>query len=159
MDTRVWTALGALVAGILIGAVVMQFAMPPVTGTSVPSHGFSTATGCADADDPRGWVGLVPESDHRSVYLMNYSHLHDAPDIELRSNLTEREPDVWRLELTTSPVDSGKDVPEDCQPRTMIDASVALPTTAQSLTITLDGEQITVVETTAASPRFSYLDD
>ena len=54
MDSRLWTILPALLAGVLIGAILMQFALPPIAGTSVPSHTLSTATGCADADDPRG---------------------------------------------------------------------------------------------------------
>ena len=159
MESRIWTILPALVAGVVIGAVVMQILAPPITGTSVPSHGVVTATGCVDADDPRGWIGTVPEDDHQAVYLMNYSHVHEESDVELRTNLTEAEPNAWKLSLTVEPGDGGKDVPEDCQPRTMIDASVAVPTTAASLTITIDGETIAVVDTSARSPRFYYVEE
>ena len=159
MESRIWTILPALVAGIVIGAVVMQILAPPITGTSVPSHRVATATGCLDADDPRGWIGVVREDDHQAVYLMNYSHVHDESDLEIRTNLTETEPNAWQLSLTVEPGDEGKDVPEDCQPRTTIDASVAVPTTAESLTITIDGETIAVVDTSARSPRFYDLDE
>lgn len=159
MASRIWSNLAALVAGVLVGVVLMQVAAAPLTGTSVPSHGLGTATGCAQPDDPSAWTGMVPESEHRAVYLMNYSHVHDSPDVEHRGELTEPEPGDWLLELTTEPGDGEKNVPEDCQPRTLIHASVALPTDARSLTVTLDGEQVAVVETTASSPRFSYLDE
>lgn len=157
MASRLWTVLPSVFAGVLIGAVLMQALAPPVSGTSVPSHSFSTATGCADADDPHGWVGQVPEGDHRSVYLMNYTFTHDAPDIELQSELAEDAPGAWTLALTTTAGDSGKEVPDDCQPRTVLDVAVALPTAAESLTVTLDGDHVTVVDTTASSPHFAFL--
>lgn len=45
MESRIWTIIPAVIAGILIGAIVMQVVAPPVSGTSVPSHGMATATG------------------------------------------------------------------------------------------------------------------
>lgn len=158
METRIWPVLSALLAGVLIGAVVMLFVTPPVSGTSVPSHGLATATGCLDADDPRGWIGVVPDADYRAVYLTNYSHVHTAPDVEIRGTLTESTTNAWVFAITVTPEDSEKATPETCQPRSMIDAAIALPTAAESLTITLDGEPIAVVDTTANSPRFSYID-
>lgn len=158
MNSRLWTVLPAVVAGVLIGAVLMQFLTPPMSGTSVPSHGMATATGCVDADDPRGWIGVVPDADYRSVYLMNYSYAHNATDVEISGELTESASNAWEFAITVTPGADEKEVPEACQPRSMIDASVALPTAAESLTITIDGEPIAVVETTGNSPRFSYLD-
>lgn len=158
METRLWTVVPAVLAGVLIGVVLMQFLTPPVSGTSVPSHGLATSTGCLDADDPRGWTGVVPDADYRAVYLTNYSHVHNATDVEIRGELIESETDAWVFAITVTPVASEKEVPDDCQPRSMIDASIAVPTTTESLTITIDGETITVVDTTVNSPRFSYLD-
>lgn len=143
----------------VLGIVLMQVVTPPLTGTSVPSHGLTTATGCADADDPRAWVGQVPDANYRAVYLTNYTFLHDEPDVEVRADLTESEPSAWVLAVTTTPEDGDRDVPEDCQPQTRLDASVALPTDADSLRITLDGESIVEAETTANSPRFHYLNE
>jgi hypothetical protein len=120
---------------------------------------MTTATGCADAEDPRAWVGHVPDADYRAVYLTNYTFVHDEPDIEVRAELTESDPGEWVLAVTTTPGDGDKEIPEDCQPRTRLDASVALPTDAESLRITLDGEPIAEVETTANSTRFRYLDE
>lgn len=159
MESRLWTMLPAIIAGVLIGVVLMQFATPPVSGTSVPSHGLMTATGCVDADDPKGWVGVVPNGDHRSVYLMNYSYVHGAPEVEILGELTESSPGVWEFAITVTPVTSEKAVSESCQPRSVIDAAIAIPTDADSLTITIDGESIAVVDTTAQSPRFGYLDE
>lgn len=158
MESRLWTVLPALIAGMVIGALAIQFMAPPVTGTSVPSHGVTTATGCVKADDPQGWIGVVPQGDHSAVYLSNYTVEHGASALDFDSSLTETAPDTWELVLTTSPAEDGKEVPEGCQPRTVIDSAVAIPATAESLTITLDGERITVVDTTAKSPRFSDLD-
>ncbi|MFB6164324.1 MAG: hypothetical protein ABEJ31_04120 [Haloarculaceae archaeon] len=159
MASRLWSIVPALLAGVLIGAVGTYVAMPPVTGTTVPSHGTSTATGCERPDDPPAWTGYVPEGgEYKAVYLSNYSYAHDAAAVRLRSNLTETRAGHWRLALTTTPSDSGKDVTEQCQPRTLIDASVAIPTSAESLTITLDGDRIANVSTTAHSPRFAALD-
>lgn len=137
----------------------MQVMTPPMSGTSVPSHGLSTATGCVDADDPRGWVGVVPDPDHRSVYLMNFSHVHNATDVEIRGELTESRPNSWQFAITVTPVTSEKEVPEECQPRSVIDAAIALPTDAESLTITIDGEPIADIDTATRSPRFSYVEE
>lgn len=159
MDSRVLPFSSGLGLGLVLGFVVMQFVTPPLTGTSVPSHGLTAATGCAGADEPRAWVGQAPDADHRAVYLTNYTFVHEDPDVEVRAELTEVEPDTWVLAVTTVPGESDKNVHEDCQPRTRLDASVALPTNAESLRITLDGEPIVDVETTANSPRFDYLDE
>lgn len=158
MESRLWTVLPAVIAGVLIGAVLMQFVTPPVSGTSVPSHGMATATGCLDADDPRGWIGVVPDADYRAVYLMNYSYSHNATDVEIRGELTESATDAWVFAITVTPMASENVVPDDCQPRSIIDASVAVPTAAEFLTITIDGEPIAVVDTTRNAPRFSYID-
>lgn len=159
MESRILTILPAVIAGVLIGAVVMQVMTPPISGTSVPSHGLSTATGCADADDPRGWIGVVPNADHRAVYLMNYSYVHDAPDVEILGELTESGPNAWALAITVTPVTSEKEVPEACQPRSVIDAAIALPTDADSLTVTIDGAPVAVIDTGTGAPRFSYLEE
>lgn len=158
MDSRIWTVLSAVIAGVLLGAVMMQLATPPVSGTSVPSHGLTAATGCEAADDPRAWIGVVPNADHRAVYLMNYTALHDAADVEIRGELTEPTANAWRFAITVTPVTSEKTVPDTCQPRSVIDAAIALPAGAESLTITIDGEPIAVVDTASSSPRFRYLD-
>lgn len=159
MDSRTLPLFSGLVIGLVLGIMLMQVASPPLTGTSVPSYGLTTATGCAEPDDPRAWVGQVPDADYRAVYLMNYSFIHDEAAVELRAELTEPEPDAWVLAVTTTPTDTDKAVPEDCQPRTSLDASVALPTSAESLQITLDSEPVVTVETTANAPRFRYLDE
>lgn len=159
METRIWTILPALIAGVLIGAVLMQFVTPPVSGTSVPSHGLTTATGCVDADDPQAWLGMVPNADHRAVYLMNYSYVHDEADVEIIGKLTESETNEWKLAISGTPVTTEKALPGDCQPRSVINAAIALPMDVESLVITLDGETVTVVDTATTSPQFSYLDE
>ncbi|WP_336136408.1 hypothetical protein [Natronomonas amylolytica] len=159
MRYRLLPFISGLVLGVVVGALLMQAMTPPLSGTSVPSHGLTTATGCADAEEPRAWVGHVPDADYRAVYLTNYTFVHDEPDIEIRAELTESDPGAWVLAVTTTPADGDKEIPEDCQPRTRLDASVALPTDAESLRITLDGEPVTEVETTANTTRFRYLDE
>lgn len=159
MESRFWTIIPAVIAGVLIGAVMMQFLTPPMSGTSVPSHGMATATGCLDADDPRGWIGVVPNADYRGVYVGNYSYVHDATDVEIRGELTESASNAWVFDITVTPGDGEKEVPDDCQPRSMIDASIALPTAAESLTITIDGEPIAVVDTTTSAARFRYVEE
>ena len=146
-----------LLLGALLGVLLAGVFATPITGTSVPSHGFSTATGCA-GDEPPAWVGTTPEADHQSVYLGNYSFTHDSPGVDVRSSLTEGGDGAWTLALATTPAETDRDVPDDCRPRTTVDASVALPTDADSLTITLDGERIAVVETATNEPRFRYLE-
>lgn len=158
METRLWTVLSTLLAGVLIGAVVMLFVTPPVSGTSVPSHSMATATGCLDADHPRGWIGMVPDADNRAVYLTNYSHVHTAPDVEIRGSLSESTTNAWVFAITVMPESSERATPETCQPRSMIDVAIALPTSAESLTISVEGETVAVVQTTANSPRFFYTD-
>jgi hypothetical protein len=152
--------VGGLLLGLLLGALLGvllagTFATP-ISGTSVPSHGFSTATGCA-GDEPPAWVGTTPDGDHRSVYLGNYSFTHDSPGVDVRSTLTEGADGAWTLALATTPAETDRDVPDDCQPRTTVDASVALPTDADSLTITLDGERIAAVDVSVDEPQFRSL--
>lgn len=159
MRYRVLSFVSGLVLGVVLAVLLFQVGTPPLSGTSVPSHGMTTATGCADTDDPRAWVGQVPNADYRAVYLTNYTFVHDEADVDVRAELNESAPGEWVLALTTTPADSDKDVPEDCQPRTRLDTSVALPTDAESLRITLDGDPVAEVETTANSPRFRYLDE
>ncbi len=158
MESRISTVLPALIAGILIGALLMQFVAPPISGTSVPSHTLSTATGCQDAADPRGWVAVVPDSDHRSVYLSNYSYVHAAPNVQIRGELTESGPTTWDFAISVTPETSEKEVPEECQPRSVINAAIALPTEAESLTISIEGETIVAVDTTSSWPRVSNLE-
>jgi hypothetical protein len=158
MGSRILPLFSGLVIGVVLGIVLMQVAAPPLTGTSVPSSGVTTATGCAEPDDRRPWVGQVPNPDYRAVYLMNYSVIHDTPDVEVRADLSEPNPDAWLLAVTTMPADTDKAVSEDCQPRTTLDAAVALPTSADSLQITIDGEPVVTVETTSNAPRFRYLE-
>lgn len=159
MRSPVPSFVAGLVLGVVLAVLLFQVGTPPLSGTSVPSHGLTTGTGCADAEDPRAWVGHVPDADYRAVYLTNYSFVHDEPDIEVRAELTEPEPSEWVLAVTTTSSDGDKEIPEDCQPRTRLDASVALPTDAESLRITLDGDPVVEVETTANAPRFRYLDE
>lgn len=159
MGSRIWTVLPALLAGVLIGAVLMQFLAPSVSGTSVPSHGMATATGCLDVDDPDGWLGVVPDGDYLAVYLMNYTVVHTATDGEITGELTETEPNVWEFAITVTPGTGERSVPDGCQTRSIIDASIAIPPSAESVTITLDGESIVHIDTLVTSPRFSYIDD
>ncbi len=158
MASRVTIILPAVLAGILIGAVMMLVVAPPQSGTTVPSHTLTTATGCEDADDPRGWIGQIPNADHRAVYLTNFSYPHTAPDVEILGELDEPEPNDWVLAITVTPQTSEKEALSDCQPRSVINAAVALPPAAESFTISIEGETITVVDTTGQSPRFSYLE-
>jgi hypothetical protein len=162
MDPRTGSLLAGfavgLVAGLLVGALAVGTLATPVTGTATPSHSLTTATGCASPDEPRPWIGSVPDPDHRSVYLANYSYAHAAADVDVRANLSERAPGAWVLAVTTSPGDAAKTPPDDCQPRTTVDAAVALPTDAESLAITVDGERIAAVRTATTAPRFRYLD-
>lgn len=159
MTTRLVSALPWLLVGLIVGAVLMQFAMPPISGTSVPSHSLATATGCADDGDPRAWLGYVPHNDYRAVYLTNYSFVHDDPDITVRAELNEAAEGDWTLAIMTSPDDSEKQVPDDCRPRTVLDASIAIPTSAERVTVTLDGEQVASMRTVGSSPRFRYLEE
>lgn len=158
MKYRVLSISVGVVIGVVLGVVLMQVMTPPFTGTTVPSHGLSTVTGCEEANQPRPWVGQVSQTDYQAVYLMNYSFIHDDPDVEVRAQLTESEPGAWILAVSTTPIDSDKDVPGDCQPRTRLDASVALPLDAESMQVLLDGEPVVSIRTTANSPRFHYLD-
>lgn len=107
---------------------------------------------------PRGWVVVVPESDHRAVYLSNYGYVHDAPDVEILGELTESRPNAWEFAIAVTPRTSEKEGPEECQPRSRINAAIALPTDAESPTITIDGDLIAVVDTTSSTPRVSYLE-
>ncbi|GAB7095652.1 hypothetical protein JCM30237_28060 [Halolamina litorea] len=149
-------AVGVLL-GVLLGTLTAG-AGSPVGGTTVPSHGVSTVTGCA-GDEPRAWVATTPDSDHRSVYLANYSFTHDSPGVDVRSTLREGDDGAWTLALATTPSETDREVPADCRPRTTVDATVALPTGADSLTITLDGEPLATVEVATNRPRFRYLEE
>ena len=158
MASRIGTILPAVIAGLLIGAVAMQVVTPPVSGTSVPSHGLTTSTGCADGVDPRAWIGVVPNSDHLAVYLTNYSATHEEADVDIRGELAHTGTSEWVLDIAIAPNTSVR-AGSDCQPRSIIDAAIAVPPDAESLVIIVDGEPIAVVDTQIDAPRFAYLDE
>lgn len=99
----------------------------------------------------------MPNADHRAVYLMNYSYVHDAPDVDIVGELTESGTNTWEFAITVTSVTSEKEVPDECQPHSVIDVAIALPTSAESLTVTIDGDPIAVIKTETSYPRFHYL--
>ena len=99
----------------------------------------------------------MPTAEYRGVYLQNYTYRHDAADVEIRGELTEAGSNAWTFAIAVTPGDDGKGAADDCQPRSTIAASIALPTAAESLRITLDGEVVAVIDLPANAPRFRYL--
>ncbi|RLM57308.1 hypothetical protein DVK02_05905 [Halobellus sp. Atlit-31R] len=149
--------LTGFLLGLLVAGGVVYVTPSPQSSIAVPSMTTTTATGCADSDPPRAWVGQTPTSEHRSVVFQNYSFTHEARDIELRANLTETADGHWLLAYTTRPETSRGSDDSACVPRTTVSSSVALPSDFETLTVRLDGEPITTVRSTER-PQFSYLD-
>jgi hypothetical protein len=158
MDTRAVVLVGlGLVVGLVVGGVVGQASVGPTGGVSVPSTTAWSTTGCAD-EEPDAWVGQVDVVEFSVVEFQNYSFTHEERFVDVRSTLEERTDGAWVLAFRTEPdPDAGEsEVPADCQPRTRLGASVALPGTFETLTVTLDGETLAVVEHTDR-PQFRTL--
>ncbi|WP_254821150.1 hypothetical protein [Haloglomus halophilum] len=161
MDSRIAVLLAGLVVGAVAGGLAVAATQSPQSGVSVPSMGTTAATGCLSGDEPRAWVGQtsVDAGEYRAVYLQNYSFTHDTPNLAVRGDLTEASDGRWELALTTEAETPTKEVPDDCQPRTTVSASAALPPEFETLTVTLDGDEIVVIEHSGKQPAFRYLNE
>ena len=158
MAKQVSVFLAGLVVGLLVAGSAVYVTPLPQSSVAVPSMTTTTATGCADADAPRVWVGQTPTSEYRSVVFQNYTFTHDDPDLEIRANLSETVDGRWVLAFTTRPETPSKPADPDCVPRTIVSSSVALPPDYETLDIRLDGETITTVQN-SDKPRFHYLNE
>lgn len=142
-DTRQVFVLGA-VLGLLVGGAV-GYALVPTERVSSPSYGMSTATGCATDPETGGWIGRVPASETETIVL-NLTFTHDVADVDVRGNLSESAPGRYRFAVLVTPGEGGKgEPPEDCTPRTTLDASVSLPNDYRSLAVLFDGTVVTEV--------------
>ncbi|WP_276260182.1 hypothetical protein [Haloglomus litoreum] len=161
MDSRIAVLLVGLVVGALAGGLAVGLVQPTQSGVSVPSMTTTAATGCLAGDEPRAWVGQAGggAGEYRAVYLENYSFSHDDPNLAVRGDITEAGDGRWELALTTESETPTKAPAEDCQPRTTVSASVALPSEFETLRVTLDGEVIAVIEHSGNSPAFRYLNE
>lgn len=149
--------LGVLI-GVLLAALVLPFVGSPTTaGVTVPSHSTSAGTGCLTGEEPRAWVLQTDSVDHDSVYLLNYSFTHEAASVVVATNLSERAPGAWVFTMTTEPDEETRTPPDDCQPRTTFDATMAVPQSFDTVRIVHDGETIATVRD-ANRPRVQYLE-
>jgi hypothetical protein len=161
MDSRIAVLLAGLVVGALAGGVAASMTQPASSGVSVPSMGTTAATGCLSGDEPRAWVGQTSANagEYRAVLFQNYSFTHENPNLGVRGNLTDAGDGRWELALTTESETPTKAPDEDCQPRTTVSASVALPADFGTLTVTLDGEEVATVRNSGNRPAFRYLNE
>lgn len=161
MNSRIAILIAGLVVGALAGGLAVAAIQSPDSGVSVPSMGTTAATGCLSGDEPRAWVGQTSAGagEYRAVYLQNYSFTHDTPNLAVRGNLTDEGDGRWELALTTEPDTPTKEAPEDCQPRTTVSASAALPPEFETLTVTLDGDEVATVRNSGNQPAFRYLNE
>lgn len=159
MDSRIAALLAGLVVGALVGGLGVATVQPAASGVSVPSMTTTAATGCL-GDEPPAWVGqtAADAGDYRIVHLQNYSFSHDTPDAGIRGDVTEASDGRWELALTTEG-GATKAPDDDCQPRTTVSASVALPSDFETLRVTVDGEEVAVIEHSGNGPAFHYLNE
>jgi len=146
-----------VVVGVLLGAVLAGAAgawFLPADRSVDASSSMQTATGCSASPRAGGWVGVVPATDE-AIVVFNYTVVHDAPAIDVHSELSEPVDGEYVFAISTTPApDSGKgEPPEDCQPRTTLDAGVTLPRGFDALEVVLDGRSVTTVESGDASFR------
>ena len=149
--------VGVALGGALVGALGL-WTTPTVQSPS-PTTSMTTATGCVASPTEGGWVGRV-DVDDRTIVLVNYTLVHEAPAVDVRSTLDEPAPGRFVFALRTArTTDSRKpDPPAGCTPRTAIDAAVELPATAESLEVTIDGRTAATVEFGDRSPSFRAVD-
>jgi hypothetical protein len=161
MDSRIPVLLAGLVVGALVGGFAVGQVQPASSGVSVPSMTTTAATGCLGGDEPRAWVGQTSggADEYRAVYLQNYSFSHETPDAGVRGDLTEAGDGRWELALRLDPETPTKPPAEDCQPRTTVSASVALPSQFETLRVTVDGDEVTAIENSGNRPAFRYLNE
>jgi hypothetical protein len=161
MDSRIAVLLAGLVVGAVAGGLAVAATQSPQSGVSVPSSSTTAATGCLSGDEPRAWVGQasVDAGAYRAVYLQNHSFTHETPNLGVRGNLTDAGDGRWELALTTEAETPTKEAPDDCQPRTTVSAAVALPPEFETLRVTLDGDEVVVVEHSGNRAAFRYLNE
>jgi len=159
-DERLPTFLIGALVGVLLGAVLVAGAgawLFPTENVASPSGSMTTATGCRANASESGWVGHVVVGDH-AVVVFNYTLVHDATDLDVRSSVPERVAEGrYVYAITTSPVTDGRKgaPPAGCQPRTTIDAAVTLPRDFGTLSMTLDGRTVVTVRSEPATgPAF-----
>lgn len=163
--------VGTLVAGVVIGLVVGSagsslFGTPAdASDASIPSESLVTATGtnCSATVDAGGWVGQQPIHDVMAVSF-NYTIVHDATAIDVNASLEPSANGDYFLRIETSPDRDASakkgSAPEGCQPRTTIDASVTVPRDYDTITVVIDGEQVTTIENTDSSfARYRQLNE
>lgn len=156
-------ALG-FVLGVLVGVVVgVGIPTPGAASTpvSTPTLSTASATGCVEGGvEAGGWVGQMPAGGNARTVAVNYTVPHDAADVNVSGSLTRQgQTGDYVLALTTTPVaDSAKgDPPENCQPRTKMEAVAALPNDFETLTVVVNDETVTEVRNSESSASFRVL--
>ncbi|WP_231184458.1 hypothetical protein [Haladaptatus sp. DYF46] len=125
-------------------------------GVGLPSESLVTATGtgCSAAVDTGGWVGQQPVHDVMAVSF-NDTFAHETTAINVNASLEPSANGDYFLRIETSPdrAASAKKgpAPEDCLPRTTIDASMTVPRDYDTITVVADGERVTTIENTDSS--------
>ena len=148
-NDRLSAVLLGVAVGLLVGAAVVAVAAGwfiPAERTQSPTGSMTTATGCRPNPTAGGWVGYVPVGD-RAVVVFNYTLVHDVPEIEVRADLANPAGGRHVYAIETTPVTDGRKgpPPEDCQPRTTLEAAVTLPRAFGTLEVTLDGRTVATV--------------
>jgi len=162
-DERLPTFLLGALVGVLVGGLVVAGAgawLVPTERTASPAASMTTATGCASDPATGGWVGQVTTAED-AVVVFNYTLVHDAAEIDVRGDLQNPAEGRHVFAITTAPVTDGEkgSPPDDCQPRTTIQAGVTLPRESGTLAIAIDGDVVATVESDpGAGPSFRPVD-
>ncbi|WP_423745834.1 hypothetical protein V5735_07740 (plasmid) [Haladaptatus sp. SPP-AMP-3] len=154
--------VGTLTLGLVVGLVLgsagsslFSFPANARNGVEIPSESLVTATGtgCSATVDTGGWVGQQPIHDVVAVSF-NDTIAHEATAIDVNATLDSGADGDYFLRIDTSPdhaASAKKGSPDDCQPRTTIDAAVTVPRDYDTITVVIDGETVTTVENDGSS--------
>jgi hypothetical protein len=148
-----------VVIGLVVGSggsSLVGLSTNTMDGGEIPSESLVTATGsgCSATVDAGGWVGQQPIHDVMAVSF-NYTVAHETTAIDVNASLEPSPNGDYFLRIETSPdreVSAKKgSAPEDCQPRTTIDAAMTVPRDYDTITVVVDGERVAAIENTDSS--------
>lgn len=160
MDITPRVVVVAFLVGALVGAGAVTVVFPAEQTVS-PTSSYAAATGCLAPDEraPASWVVRVPSGD-RTTFVFNRTFTHDPASVRVNASVeTESEGDyVYRLTTEPDPDAAEKEVPEDCTPRTTLDAVVSVPSDYRTFTVVVDGRELVTIENDGSQPLYRTLE-
>lgn len=160
MDVTPRVVVVAFLVGALVGAGAVAF-VTPADRTVSPTSSYTAATGCLAPDEraPASWIVRVPGGD-QTTFAFNRTFTHEPASVRLNASVeSPSEGDyVYRLAVEPDPDADQKTVPDDCTPRTTLDAVVSVPSDYRTFSVVFDGRELVTIENDGSGPLYRTLE-